>query len=62
MKGWNLTINTENNIAKLTVNSVVEELELYTSDKEHYCLALHLNFPSEAVKTLPLKPFQTQKN
>ena len=58
MKEWNLTISTVNDTAKLTVNNVVKELKLYTSDGEKYCLDIHSTFPSEAgcvlflVKTL----------
>ena len=52
MKEWNLTINTGNDTAKIMINNIVKELELYTSESGHYCLDIHSNFPSEAVCVL----------
>ena len=52
MKEWNLTINTGNDTAKITINNIINELELYASESGHYCLDIHSNFPSEAVCVL----------
>ena len=52
MKEWNLTINTGNDTAKITINNIVNELELYTSESGHYCQDIHSNSPSEAACVL----------
>ena len=52
MKQWNFTIFTGNDSAELTINTIINKVELYTSSGGHWCLNVQPSFPIEAINSL----------
>ena len=51
-----------NDTAKLTVNYVVKQLELYTSDSGHYCLDIHTFIKMRMYIVFSQNPFKIRKS
>jgi len=49
MKEWNVLINTGDDTAEITINSVKNNVELFNAPSGHWCINIQPGFPVEVV-------------
>lgn len=52
MKEWNVMINTGNDTAEITINSVNNDVELFNAPSGHWCINIQPGFPVEVVDVM----------
>jgi len=52
MKEWNVLINTGNDTAEITINSIKKNVELFNAPSGHWCINIQPGFPVEIVDVM----------